>query len=122
MENGIGEDDDELRPRFLLDHLYHMHRAISAGVDVRAYHHWATMDTLEYHKGYGIKYGLIKVDMETKEKTRTLRNSGKMYGEIAAANGITRGIVEKYVPDWTPDSFPHGYNRIYGYLGKEGLF
>ena len=122
MENGIGEDDDELRPRFLLDHLYHMHRAISAGADVRAYHHWATMDTLEYHKGYGIKYGLIKVDMETKEKTRTLRNSGKMYGEIAAANGITRGIVEKYVPDWTPDSFPDGYNRIYGHLGKEGLF
>lgn len=103
-ENGVGEDDDELRPRFILDHVYQMHRAISEGVDVRAYYHWSTMDTLEFDKGFSIKYGLIKVDFESEEKTRTLRKSGKMYGEIAKANGITEEIVKRYVPDWQADS------------------
>jgi len=113
MENGVGEDDDELRPRFLLDHLFHMHRAIREGVDVRAYHHWATMDTLEYQKGYGIRYGLVKVGLENDDKPRHLRRSGEMYGEIARANGITAEIVAKYVPSWTPESFPLGYSRRY---------
>ncbi len=76
------------------------------------------MDTLEYHKGYEIKYGLIKVDLEKKEKPRWLRNSGKMYGEIAAANGITRGIVNKYVSGWTPGSFPEGYSWKYNEFRK----
>jgi beta-glucosidase len=113
MENGIGEDDDELRPRFILDHVYQMHRAIRDGADIRAYHHWATMDTLEYRRGFGIRYGLIGVDMARAEKTRTLRASGRMYGEIAAANGITEEIVRRYVPEWTPDSFPKGTSMRY---------
>jgi beta-glucosidase len=117
MENGVAEDDDELRPRFILDHVYQMHRAIRDGADVRAYHHWATMDTLEYRKGYGIRYGLIGVDMESPEKTRTLRRSGTMYGEIAAANGITDEIVRRHLPGWTPDSFPKGYEMGYARSG-----
>ena len=113
MENGVGDDDDELRPRFILDHLYQMHQAMVEGVDLRAYHHWASLDTLEYHKGFAIKYGLIKVDLESAEKTRTLRNSGKMYGEIAATNGITQEIVNRYVPGWRPEAFPGGYSLKY---------
>jgi len=55
-ENGVGEDGDELRPRFILDHVYQMHRAIRDGADVRAYHHWATMDTPSSTEGFR-KYG-----------------------------------------------------------------
>jgi beta-glucosidase len=109
MENGVAEDGDELRPRFILDHVYQVHRAIGDGADVRGYHYWATMDTLEYRKGYLMRYGLIGVDLESPGKARTLRRSGAMFGEIAAANGITDGIVRRHVPDWTPDSFPKGY-------------
>ncbi len=108
MENGIADDGDRQRPRFILDHVYQMHRAIRDGADVRAYHHWATMDTLEYRKGFGMKYGLIGVDMQSPDKTRTIRRSGAMYGEIAAANGITEEIVRRYLPEWTPDPFPKG--------------
>jgi beta-glucosidase/6-phospho-beta-glucosidase/beta-galactosidase len=111
MENGIAEDGDELRPRFILDHVYQMHRAIRDGADVRGYHYWATMDTLEYRKGYGMRYGLVGVDLESPDKTRALRRSGEMYGRIASVNGITDGIVRRYVPDWTPGSFPKGYHR-----------
>jgi beta-glucosidase len=118
LENGVGEEDDALRPRFLLDHLYQMHRAIEDGADVRAYHHWAAMDTLEYHKGYAIRYGLIKVDFESEDKSRSLRVSGRMYGEIASANGITEEIVRKYVPEWSPDAFPVSFPRLYGSGGR----
>jgi hypothetical protein len=71
------------------------------------------MDTLEYRRGFGMKYGLIGVDRESAGKTRALRASGKMYGEIAAANGITDRIVRRYVPEWTPDSFPKGFPMRY---------
>jgi beta-glucosidase/6-phospho-beta-glucosidase/beta-galactosidase len=107
-ENGVGEDDDELRPRFILDHVHQMHRAIRDGADVRAYHHWSTMDTLEYRKGFDIRYGLVGVDFASPEKTRRLRRSGRMYGEIAAANGITEEVVRRYARDWTPDACPGG--------------
>ena len=97
-----------------------MHRALSDGADIRAYHHWSTMDTLEYQKGFGTKYGLIDVDLESRRKTRRLRRSGKMYAEIAAAGGITRAIVEEYVADWSPESFPAGYSRKYCIPGRGG--
>jgi len=113
MENGIADDGDGLRPRFILDHVRQMHRAISDGADVRGYHHWATMDTLEYRKGYGMRYGLIGVDLASPDKARILRRSGALFGEIAAANGITDGIVRRHVPDWTPDGFPKGYGTRY---------
>lgn len=109
MENGVAADDDGLRRRFILDHVSQMHRAIRDGADVRAYHHWAAMDTLEYRKGYGMRYGLIGVDLASPRKTRAVRPSGRMYGEIAAANGITDDIVRRWAPDWTPESFPRGY-------------
>lgn len=112
-ENGVGEDDDGLRPRFLLDHLWQMHAALADGADILAYHHWSTMDTLEYQKGFEIKYGLMEVDRTSPNKPRRLRRSGQMYAEIAAANGITRAIVARYVPDWSSESFPQGYGRRY---------
>ena len=40
--------------------------------------------------------------------------------DIAAANGITRKIVERYVPGWTPDSFPKGYSWRYN-IGNAGM-
>src|SRR5207302_2151888 len=34
-ENGVADEDDELRPRFLVDHLAAVHAAAAEGVDVR---------------------------------------------------------------------------------------
>ena len=99
-ENGVCDDKDELRPRFLLDHLYQMHRAINDGVHVAGYYHWSTMDNFELVDGVMSRCGLIHVDHESPDKTRTVKASGRLYSEIAKANGISEEVVDKYLPDW----------------------
>lgn len=101
-ENGICDENDELRPGFILDHVYQMHRAVRDGVDVQGYCHWSTMDNFEYTDGLDARFGLIHVDHSRPEKTRTIKQSGNLFGEISAANGITAGIVDRFNPGWRP--------------------
>ncbi len=101
-ENGVCDDNDEMRPGFILDHVNQMHRAVRDGVGIEGYCHWSTMDNFEYTEGLDARFGLIHVDHSKPEKTRTVKPSGEMFGEIAGANGITEEIVRKYRPYWTP--------------------
>lgn len=101
-ENGVCDDHDELRPSFILDHVYQMHRAVSAGVRVEGYLHWTTMDNFEYAEGYSARFGLVHVDHASRLKRMTIKKSGRLFGEIAKANGITDAIVKKYLPGWRP--------------------
>ena len=99
-ENGLVEEHDVTRPRYILDHIYQMYRALQDGVDVRAYSYWSTTDNFELVAGIMCRTGLVHVDHNHPERTRTIKTSGKLYGEIAKAGGITEEIVQKYVPDW----------------------
>ncbi len=99
-ENGTCDDNDELRPRFILDHLYQIHRAVSEGVDVAGYYHWSTMDNFELVDGLVSRFGLVHVDHNSPARKRTIKKSGELYGAIAKAGGITEKVVKKYVPDW----------------------
>jgi beta-glucosidase len=99
-ENGVCDENDELRPGFILDHVYQMHRAIKEGVCIKGYCHWSAMDNFEYTEGLDARFGLVHVDHSSPDKTRTIKTSGKLFGEIGAANGITGEIIEKYKPDW----------------------
>jgi beta-glucosidase len=101
-ENGTCDDHDELRPRYILDHVAAMHRAISGGAKVAGYYHWSTTDNFELVDGLMSRFGLIHVDHEHPERKRTIKRSGELYREISKANGITPAIVKKYVPEWTP--------------------
>jgi beta-glucosidase/6-phospho-beta-glucosidase/beta-galactosidase len=101
-ENGICDHHDELRPSFILYHVYQMHRAVSAGVRVEGYLHWTTMDNFEYAEGYSARFGLVHVDHASRLKRMTIKKSGRLFGEIAKANGITEAIIKKYQPDWRP--------------------
>jgi beta-glucosidase len=44
------------------------------------------MDNFEWALGYGQRFGLVHVDYETLE--RTVKDSGRYYAQIAAANGL----------------------------------
>ncbi|HNU92591.1 MAG TPA: glycoside hydrolase family 1 protein [Spirochaetota bacterium] len=101
-ENGTCEDGDEIRPRYILDHLYQLHRAFKEGVEVAGYYHWSTLDNFELVDGLMSRFGLVHVDHGHPKRKRTLKRSGLMYGEIARAGGITGRIVGKYAPDWRP--------------------
>ena len=73
---------DARRIDFLRGALTALHRAIEEGARVVGYHHWSLLDNFEWTEGYAQRFGLSWVDFRTCE--RTLKESGRIYGEIAA--------------------------------------
>jgi beta-glucosidase len=85
-ETGLPDADDDQRPAFLLSHLAEVHRAITAGVDVRGFFHWTLVDNFEWADGWGLRFGLYHLNQQTGE--RTLRRSGALYAALARANAL----------------------------------
>jgi beta-glucosidase len=85
-ENGVADEDDELRPRFLVDHLSAVCDAIASGADVRGYLHWTAMDNFEWAEGYSKRFGLLRVDRATLE--RTPKPSATVFGEVCRTREI----------------------------------
>jgi beta-glucosidase len=79
-ENGVADERDELRPGFIVDHLAAVCDALAAGVDVRGYLHWSSMDNFEWAEGYSRRFGLIAVDRQTME--RVPKPSAAVFAEI----------------------------------------
>lgn len=95
-ENGVCDDHDELRPSYLVNHLYHLWRAIQDGVDVRGYLHWSTMDNFELVDGIASPFGLVYVDHQDPDRKRTIKPSGRLYAEIIQANGLSEEMLKRY--------------------------
>jgi beta-glucosidase len=85
-ETGLPDHDDDQRPRFLLNHLAEVYRALRAGVDVRGVFIWSLLDNFEWSDGWALRFGLYAFDEQTGE--RRLRPSGALYAAIARANAI----------------------------------
>ena len=85
-ENGIADASDSRRGRFIIDHLAQVRRLLDAGVKVERYFHWSLMDNLEWHDGYGPRFGLVEVDYATME--RKPRPSARLYAEICATKRV----------------------------------
>jgi beta-glucosidase len=94
-ENGAAYDDvvsadgvvhDAERVSFLEQHLDAILDAIEQGVPVHGYFYWSLMDNFEWAWGYDKRFGLVRVDYETQE--RTLKHSAIAYREIIAARGL----------------------------------
>jgi beta-galactosidase len=94
-ENGAAYDDDVSpdgavhdadRIDFLEMHLDAVADAIDKGVDVRGYFYWSLLDNFEWAWGYAKRFGIVRVDYDTLE--RTPKDSALRYAElIAAARG-----------------------------------
>jgi len=94
-ENGAAFDDevapdgavhDEDRRSYLEGHLRAAHEAIEAGVDLRGYLAWSLLDNFEWAFGYSRRFGIVRVDYETQE--RTVKDSARWYAEVARRNGF----------------------------------
>ncbi|WP_336644935.1 GH1 family beta-glucosidase [Microbacterium sp. USHLN186] len=94
-ENGAAYDDvvgadgevaDEERTEFLRAHLAATLDAIEHGVDVRGYFYWSLMDNFEWAWGYAKRFGIVRVDYDTQQ--RTLKQSGREYARIIADRAI----------------------------------
>jgi len=83
-ENGVADEKDVLRPKFLIEHLKVLERAINEEkIDVRGYFHWSLTDNYEWAKGFGQKFGLYSVDSKT--KLRKARQSTEVLRGIITA-------------------------------------
>lgn len=87
-ENGIADAKDEKRTKFIKDHLYWVHKAISEGVDVRGYFYWSLLDNFEFVeiRGFWPRFGLVEVDYKTLE--RKIRSSALEYAKICKENKL----------------------------------
>ncbi|OGY99744.1 MAG: hypothetical protein A2945_01975 [Candidatus Liptonbacteria bacterium RIFCSPLOWO2_01_FULL_52_25] len=93
-ENGIADGKDEKRPRFILEHLYWVHKAIQEGADVRGYFVWSLTDTYEWNYGFESRFGLIAIDYEH-GLARSIRPGALVYGEVARTKKITPELWRK---------------------------
>jgi beta-glucosidase len=74
--------EDPARAAFLADHFEAARRAIAAGVDLEAYFVWSLLDNFEWESGYRPRFGIIRVDYATQE--RTLKESALWYQALVA--------------------------------------
>ncbi|HEY0532894.1 MAG TPA: GH1 family beta-glucosidase [Actinoplanes sp.] len=84
-ENGCSTGDvldDRFRIDYLDGHLRAVHRAITDGVDVRGYFVWSLLDNFEWAEGYSQRFGLVRVDFETQQ--RTPRSSYRWLRDVLA--------------------------------------
>jgi Beta-glucosidase/6-phospho-beta-glucosidase/beta-galactosidase len=94
-ENGICDEQDTQRARFVYDHLQQIARLNNEGVPVERYYHWTLIDNFELADGESGRFGLAANDFETQK--RTIRKSGRFYGEICAKKAVTAEMIEKYL-------------------------
>lgn len=85
-ENGVADELDQHRPKFITEHLKWVNKAIAEKVDVRGYLHWSLLDNFEWDKGYWPRFGLVAVDYKTQK--RTIRPSAEMFAKIIKNNSI----------------------------------
>jgi len=74
------------RVQFLHDYIGEVHRAISDGVDVRAYYCWSLLDNLEWSFGYGKRFGLVHVDYDTLK--RSPRPAARWFSQLVSSGVI----------------------------------
>jgi beta-glucosidase len=104
-ENGIEDTEDRLRPRYLIEHLHQVWRAVNLNYPVRGYFHWTLVDNFEWERGWAQRFGLWELDLET--QARRKRPSADLYAEICRENGISSDIVARYAPEIFEKMFPN---------------
>jgi beta-glucosidase len=84
--SGDGAVHDEHRRFYLHRHFREAHRALTDGVDLRGYYVWSLLDNFEWAWGYDKRFGIVRVDFDTQE--RTVKDSGWFYRDVVAANEV----------------------------------
>ncbi len=81
-----GQVHDADRVAYLHAHIDEVGRAIDAGADVRGYFLWSLLDNFEWSWGYDRRFGIIRVDYDTQQ--RTVKDSGRWYSRLIATNQL----------------------------------
>ncbi len=95
-ENGIPDDDDDQRPRYLVAHLYQIWRAVQLSYPVVGYYHRTLVDGFEWSEGWTQRFGLLAFDPGATQ--RRPRRSANLFSDIVHANSISSEAIDEYVP------------------------
>jgi len=79
-ENGLADDSDTKRARFIEEHLLVLNQAVAEGMNIKGYFYWSLLDNFEWAHGFNKRFGLYHVDYQTQK--RTLRPGSRRYPEI----------------------------------------
>ncbi len=85
-ENGVCTEDDAFRQQSIKDYLKVCHEVIKEGVPLKGYIHWTTMDNFEWALGPTYRFGLVRVNLDTMDRTMT--GAGKFYAKITKENEV----------------------------------
>jgi beta-glucosidase len=100
LENGTATNDivtdtgevlDPDRIEYLRAYTGSMQAAIAAGADVRGYFVWSLLDNFEWNAGYGQRFGIVRVDYTTLQ--RTPKSSVRWYADLIRASRQRRSVV-----------------------------
>jgi beta-glucosidase len=103
-ENGVEDNKDTLRPRYIIEHLHQIWRAANFNWRIKGYFHWSLVDNFEWERGWTQRFGLWGLDVETQKRIR--RPSVDLYEEICKENGFSSEMVERFAPEILEALFP----------------
>jgi beta-glucosidase len=78
-----GSIHDVERTAYIAEHLNAVQEAVAQGADIRGYFCWSLLDNFEWSYGYDKRFGIVRVDYETQE--RTLKDSAIWYRDQVQA-------------------------------------
>ena len=78
---------DQRRIDYYRRYLSALGQSMGGGAKVRAYHAWSLLDNFEWAEGYTQRFGLVYVDFRNQK--RTVKDSGKWYGRLAATGKLS---------------------------------
>lgn len=94
-ENGMAAEDEEQpngevmdldRMEYFRSHIEMCGKAIQDGGHLKAYYAWSLMDNFEWSFGYSKRFGLVRVNYRTQQ--RTIKQSGKFYSSVIKNNAV----------------------------------
>jgi beta-glucosidase len=81
-----GAIHDDRRLAYLRGHFLAARRAMDDGVPLRGYFVWSLLDNFEWAEGYDKRFGIVRVDFDTLE--RTVKDSGQWYRNVIATGEV----------------------------------
>ncbi len=103
-ENGVEDAPDEMRPRYLAQHIVQLWRGVNFGWRIKGYFHWSLVDNFEWERGWTQRFGLWELDIETQKRRK--RKSADFYEEICKTNSLSSEMVKTYCPEAMGKIFP----------------
>lgn len=88
-ENGVADESDLKRQRFIANHFEWLLAAVKDGVDVRGYFYWTLVDNFEWAFGFAPKFGLFRLEENT--LNRLIQPSANFYKDVALRRELDVG-------------------------------